>query len=142
MENKTKVRYYIGDLCYVMHDEWDEVCNLLDYEDETVSYELADGRKFHTLFTKYGDGTYLDNFGRSYSVDAGLIGAIRVEDIRDPDFEEVVARGGAHIVEFDTEFQEYDVHEYKGLLCFAHVEIETGDGMWEEDELEDEDEDA
>ena len=142
MENKTKVRYYIGDLCYVMHDEWDEVCNLLDYENETVSYELVDGRKFYSLCTKYGDGTYLDNFGRSYSVDAGLIGAIKVDDIRDPKFEEVVARGGAHIVEFDTEFQEYGVYEYKGLLCFAHVEIETGDGMWEEDELEPEDEDA
>jgi hypothetical protein len=21
-------RYYIGDLCYVMHDEWDEACAL------------------------------------------------------------------------------------------------------------------
>ena len=21
-------KYYVGDLCYVMHDEWDEVCGL------------------------------------------------------------------------------------------------------------------
>lgn len=36
-------RYYIGDLCYVMHDEWDEFCDHLDYPGER---KLKDGRKY------------------------------------------------------------------------------------------------
>jgi hypothetical protein len=136
MSTQTWVRYYIGDICYVMHDEWDEVCNLSfppDHRTGTAidgEFQLADGRKFFSLSTKYGDGTYRDNFGRSYSVDAGLIGAIKVDDIRDPDFEKVVARGCAHIVEFSSELQDFDVSsDDDGTLRFGPVIIETGDSQ-------------
>ena len=131
------VRYYIGDLCYVMNDEWDEVCDLF-FPPNSVGvadgeFQLADGRKFFSLSTMYGDGTYRDNFGRSYSVDAGLIGAIKVDDIRDPDFEKVVARGCAHIVEFSSELQDFDVSsDDDGTLRFGPVLIETGDGGFED----------
>jgi len=47
--------YYIGDLCYVMHPEWDEFCaltisghNVLDGE-----FNLKDGRRFATFTTKW-----------------------------------------------------------------------------------------
>ena len=133
MENETKlaqtyVRYYVGDLCYVLRDEWDEVCGLLSFDNETVKYELEDGRKFFSLSTMYGDGTYRDNFGRAYGVDAGLIGAIKVDDIRDPDFEKVMANGYAHIVEFSSELQDFDVSsDDDGTLRFGPILIATGD---------------
>jgi hypothetical protein len=38
----------------------------------TTYYVLAFG-------TKYGDGTYLDNMGREYGVDAGIIGLVPYE---------------------------------------------------------------
>jgi hypothetical protein len=91
---------------------------------------------------KYGDGSYVDNFRRTYAVDAGLIGAIKLEDIRDSELERIVTNKLGNIHEFASELQDYDVYDYKGLLAFGDVEIETGDGMWEEDEIEIEDEDA
>ena len=82
-------KYYIGDLCYVMHPEWDEFCsltinghNVLDGE-----FNLKDGRRFATFTTKWGDGTYKDEQGRSYGVDAGLIGCIAVDDITPSELE-------------------------------------------------------
>lgn len=56
------VQYYIGDLCYVMHDVWGEVCDLmfpslLD-EEESGELELSDGRKIIIFPTPYGDGEY------------------------------------------------------------------------------------
>jgi len=138
MSTQTFVRYYVGDLCYVMHDEWDEVCNLFtlsEGENDSIDgkFQLADGRKFFSLSTKYGDGTYRDNFGRAYSVDAGLIGAIKVDDIRDPRLEEIVACGHAHIIEFSSELQDFDVSsDDDGTLRFGPVLIETGDGGFED----------
>jgi len=123
-------RYYVGDLCYVMHDEWEEVCDLLFSHDSVGGaegeFQLADGRKFFSLSTLYGDGTYRDNFGRSYSVDAGLIGAIKVDDIRDPNFEIVIANGYGHIVEFSSELQDFDVSsDDDGTLRFGPILIDT-----------------
>ena len=40
------VKYYIGDLCYVMHDAWDEVCGLTPFDNSEHEFELEDGRKF------------------------------------------------------------------------------------------------
>ena len=46
-------KYYVGDLCYVMHDEWDEVCGLFfkgrdDHGCNQGMFEL----KYLVLFTK------------------------------------------------------------------------------------------
>ena len=58
-------RYYVGDLCYVMHPQWDEFCqktisghNVLNGE-----FTLSNGVRFGTLRTQYGDGCYNDQFG-------------------------------------------------------------------------------
>ncbi len=40
-------KYYVGDLCYVMHDVWDEVCDLMFPHDNSGVYgkfKLKDGR--------------------------------------------------------------------------------------------------
>lgn len=115
-------RYYIGDLCYVMHPEWDEFCTITINDRQCLDGEftLADGRRFATFGTAYGDGTYRSNIGTSHSVDAGLIGCIRVEDIRDDQYNNIEELGA--VVEFD---QPFEVSSDQGLLVFGHVQIET-----------------
>ena len=126
-------RYYIGDLCYVMHPEWDEFCALTIKGHQCLEGEftLADGRRFATLSTGYGDGTYRSNIGTDHSVDSGSIGCILVSDIRDNTYDNIEDLGA--IVEFD---QPFEVSEDSGLLKFGHVMIETAGG-YDEDEEED-----
>jgi hypothetical protein len=75
--------YYVGDLCYVLHDEWDEVCELIIKDNVCLDGEftLRDGRRFAIYGTAYGDGNYFDQNGKSYDVDAGSIGCILMNDI-------------------------------------------------------------
>ena len=126
-------RYYIGDLCYVMHPEWNEVCNITirDHQCLDGEFTLADGRRFATFGTAYGDGTYRSSIGTDHSVDSGSIGCIRVEDIRDNTYDNIEDLGA--IVEFD---QPFEVSSDQGLLKFGHVMIETAGG-YDEDEEED-----
>ena len=61
-------RYYIGDLCYVMHDEWDEACTLFFPTNQSGrgiegEFTLKDGRRFASFTTAYGDGEYYNNQG-------------------------------------------------------------------------------
>ncbi len=82
-------KYLVGDLCYVMHPQWTEVCDLMFATDGSGvldgEFNLANGVRFSVQSTAYGDGTYFDEEGRKYPVDAGLIGCIRVEDVQDPE---------------------------------------------------------
>ena len=121
-------RYYIGDLCYVMHDEWNECCDLFFPPGDNTGrgregeFALKDGRRFASFGTAYGDGTYRSNIGTDHCVDSGSIGCILVSDIRDTTYNaDRIAELGA-IVEFDRPFE---VSEDQGLLIFGHVQIET-----------------
>lgn len=118
--------YYIGDLCYVMHPEWDEFCDLTidGYACKEGEFNLADGRRFATYSTKYGDGLYRSNIGTDHSVDAGLIGCIRVEDIKDPVATVAHMNGLGAIVTFDAPFE---TSVSNGVITFGHVAINTGD---------------
>ena len=118
--------YYVGDLCYVMHPEWDEFCNLTidGHEVKDGEFTLADGRRFATFCTKYGDGLYRSNIGTDHSVDAGLIGCIRVEDIKDPVATVAHMNGLGAVITFDAPFTPY---ELDGVIRFGHVTINTGD---------------
>jgi hypothetical protein len=123
-------RYYVGDLCYVMHDVWDEFCDLT-IDDNRVNdgvFTLADGRRFATFTTKWGDGYYKDNFGRGYGVDAGLIGCILESDICDP----APSISGGQIIDFKEDFE---VDSVDGEIMFGDVYINT-DGS-DEDEWDD-----
>jgi len=132
-------KYYIGDLCYVMHPEWDECCDLFfpaNHPPRGVEGEftLKDGRRFASFSTAYGDGTYRSNIGTGHCVDSGSIGCIRVEDIRDDQYDNIEELGA--VVEFA---QPFEVSSDQGLLIFGHVQIETAGGYdEEEDEYEDE----
>jgi hypothetical protein len=134
----STARYYVGDLCYVMHPEWNEVCDLVTFDNENSAYELSDGRQFFMLNTAYGDGTYNDNFGRPYSVDSGTIGAIKVSDITDPEFQDAVKNGLGQIVEFPVELDETSVYADGGMLAFDTLYIDTSFDD-EEDEVDPED---
>ena len=81
-------RYYIGDLCYVMHDEWREVCDLFFPPNSPPhgvegEFQLADGRRFASFGTAYGDGEYRSSINTLHSVDSGSIGCISIYDIQD-----------------------------------------------------------
>jgi hypothetical protein len=125
--------YYIGDLCYCMHAEWKEVCELLfegrtDHGCNEGVFNLKDGRTFALFGTAYGDGVYVDNFGAEYMVDAGCIGCIKLSDI-DLDNPDNGLTGG-HIVGFDNDFY---VDTDGALLTFGHIRIDT-DPQWEDDD--------
>lgn len=129
-------RYVVIDLCYVMHDVWDECCDLFfphpgPEQGVEGEFQLADGRRFASFNTAWGDGTYTSNRGTSHSVDSGSIGCIRVEDIRDNSYsDEEVADLGA-VVEFDHPFE---VSSHKGVICIGHVVIDTrGDDGQDQD---------
>jgi hypothetical protein len=126
--------YYIGDLCYVMNAEWNEVCDLMFTDaDDMVEGDLSltDGRRFFLASTAYGDGTYNDNKGNHYDVDSGSIGIIAVKDIAPTDLENIDS-GAVHT--FETEF---NIIAHAGLFDFGDVVIDTAYEDSEDDEYDD-----
>lgn len=116
-------RYFVGDLCYVMHPQWEEFCDLTIVGNDCVDgqFALKNGVKFAQFRTEYGDGRYDDQLGNEYPVDAGLIGCILVDDISDT---EAWMKGG-NIIDFPADFECYA--EEGGTLNFGHISIQTGD---------------
>jgi hypothetical protein len=122
-------KYYVGDLCYVMTDgEWEEFCSLTIKNNQCLDgeFQFKDGRRFATYGTKWGDGEYYDQYGHTYSVDAGLIGCILVDDIRANKYDNLLKLGA--IMEFKTDFVTGGGREdggWHGTIQFGHVAIET-----------------
>lgn len=122
-------RYFVGDLCYVMHPEWNEVCDLFfqgrdDHGCNEGEFTLKDGRRFAAYNTLYGDGLYGSNRGTSHPVDAGLIGCIRVEDISE-DVTEAHLLGYGAIMVFHEDFDTGTSPD--GTIHFDTMEVYTGD---------------
>jgi hypothetical protein len=116
-------KYWIGDLCYVMHDRWDEFCDKTIVDANCLSGEFQiDGVLVAHYHTAYGDGEYSDGDGNRYGVDAGLIGCIKVDDISPSELENI---GLGHVHEFSTRFHTSSSKD--GTITFGHVNIETGD---------------
>jgi hypothetical protein len=118
--------YYIGDLCYVMHEEWDEVCSLF-FKGNTNGgcnqgeFVLKDGRRFAGYNTKWGDGEYRDQFNNRYLVDSGCIGCILVSDIVEMDKRNIEL---GNVIKMTKEF---DTSNIDGLISFSNISIETND---------------
>ena len=134
-------KYYIGDLCYVMHPEWNEFCNIT-CEGHTVKdgeFALADGRRFASYCTMYGDGRYPASNGANLGVDAGLIGCILVSDICESELKSL--RFGT-VVDFTAPFE---TSEHEGKIRFGHIVVDTNPDMDGDDdyvpEWDDDDED-
>jgi len=124
-------KYYVGDLCYVMdNDEWHQVCACTIQGEKIVDgeFELDDGRRFAIYGTAYGDGEYYDQYGHTYSVDAGSIGCILMSDIRASKYDNLLDLGAVQ------EFAEpFETGSHKGKLEFGHVLIDT-DPVYEDEE--------
>ena len=114
--------YYVGDLCYVMHERWNEFCDITIKDRECLNGEfvMKDGTRFATYSTKWGDGSYTDQLGKDYSVDAGLIGCVLIEDL-DLEAEGNFVRGG-QVVQFDEPF---DTWRDDGMIRIGHLSIDT-----------------
>ncbi len=132
--------YYVGDLAYVLHDEWYECCNLFfrgrtDRGCNEGEFNLKDGRRFANFNTVFGDGEYIDNRGRSYGVDSGSIGCVLLTDI-DLENADNFLRGG-QVVDFP---QDFEVYSGGGILYFGSLQIDTYPidtyPGWEEEEDE------
>lgn len=138
--------YYVGDPCYVISDDaWDEACDRFDHNEMSVNamaIMLSNGQALFPMNTMYGDGEYMDQFGNSYPVDAGMIGLVpliegTVEASGKDEFKVLVEGretpfkpGVIHT--FDRDFE---VTIEDGLMMIGNIRINT------EDEDEDEDED-
>ena len=78
-----KGTYYLGDPCYVIpNSDWDRFIDQLGSDQSLFKF---DGFECYVSSTKYGDGEYPDNFGNYYTVDAGIIGAIPIQLVENPD---------------------------------------------------------
>lgn len=128
--------YYVGDLCYVMHEQWDEVCSLLfsgrdDHNCNQGEFMLKDGTRFAMYNTAYGDGTYADQEGHSYGVDSGSIGCILAEDIDFDHTDNFVGNG------HDVIFKDHFYTSYRnGKILIGHLAIDTDPAYDDEDEEE------
>ena len=127
--------YYVGDLCYVIGDKWNDFC------DKTIAgrgcldgeMKLSDGSIFATYGTAYGDGCYLDQERRPYAVDAGLIGCIQIKDCDAGVTAETISqRGLGQVVSFPFPFK---TSSEFGVIKIGHIQINTGDDA-EEDDLD------
>ena len=77
-------KYVLGDPCYCFpnHEDWialGDSCGW--FEDSPVGIITFNGTTYNVLgfHTRYGDGTYNDNQGNRYPVDAGMIGLVPYE---------------------------------------------------------------
>ena len=122
--------YYVGDLCYVMHEDWDEVCALTINGNRAIGgeFNLKDGRRFAIYNTMYGDGTYHDQYNNEYWVDSGSIGCILLDDIKLSNMQNNLKGGAIH--KFDTSFY---TGEMDGKIMFHKVSIDTDDVLEEEE---------
>lgn len=133
-------KYYIGDLCYVMNtDEWEQVCNIIFGRSKILDGEfyLSDGRKFAIYSTAYGDGEYHDQYGHTYSVDAGSIGCILADDIRTHKYDNILDLGAMQ--EFAEPFEtagqgDQPDDKWNGVIQIGHIEILTVDDYDEDEE--------
>lgn len=122
-------KYYVGDLCYVMHGQWDEVCKLTidGYGVLDGEFNLADGTRFAMYSTAYGDGAYRDRDDRKYSVDSGALGCVEVGALAVHELNEAIEGKLGHVIEFAEPFETSGGRDdaWDGVVRFGHVAINT-----------------
>lgn len=132
---KSSKGFYIGDICYVLHDTvyygfWG------DQMDFQMGIHQVPGTpwSFAVGKTAYGDGSYEDNRGNTYPVDAGIIGLVPLELVGKDGLDSgtvIRTPGTAEFVAEDGKF-------YISLLDRSVIEIDTHEEYWgEEDDADD-----
>ena len=123
--------YYVGDVCYVIKDEdWMPLLEKSKFFNCQGSGQWEGEYNECPMFvasTAYGDGTYHDEEGRGYAVDAGVIGIMSVDAITTNPFGE-----GGQVITFDEDFE---VSWEAGDFQFGHIHIDTRDEEEDEEEM-------
>ena len=122
-------RYFLGDPCYAVPNEyWMPLLESCDFF-EGSPIGQANGSQVLAFGTAWGDGTYNDQHGNSYPVDAGLIGLtpIALAQQRD-DFEQLESLG--RFVDFDSPTT---CTKSEGVLSFGKFNIDTDSEESEDD---------
>lgn len=78
---KSNKGFYVGDICYALADDiYDGIWGKWGYCDG--KYSTPQGFAFAVAGTAHGDGEYVDQNGRLYGVDAGVIGLVPLELVK------------------------------------------------------------
>jgi hypothetical protein len=119
--------YWVGDPCYVVPDQhwlpWlEDAWEGADGNRVVIMDGRVEGRRIVASGTAHGDGSYFDQFGREYPVDAGLIGAVHAAFW--PEHAAKKAEHlGMHLVEFDRPFTVS--FDEDGTIHVGHLRIPT-----------------
>lgn len=108
-------KYYLGDPCYSLDQTWNDVLKQTGCFRKLPVAEI-NGHQILGFKTAYGDGEYRSNTGRTFCVDAGMIGLVPVElaEKEDP-FSTII-----------VEFHEPTLCTNKaGLMKFGLIKIDT-----------------
>ena len=127
--------YITIDPCYVMRDDaYDILCDKMDFNTRAQIVEI-EGHQMALSNTAWGDGCYDSNLGVSFSVDAGIIGAVPLELCCPEKLKEDFVKQNSFMMNDTSIAFSYD----NGTFKFNELEIYTN---YEEEEFdEDEDED-
>ncbi len=126
-----KATYIVIDPCYVMRDDaYDVLCDKMDFNTRAQIIEI-EGHQMTLSNTAWGDGTYDSNSSTSFSVDAGIIGAVPLALCCPEKLNEEFVKGTSVILT-DTSV-EFSYNE--GTFKINSLEIYTG---YDEEEEEDE----
>ena len=126
-----KATYIVIDPCYVMRDDaYDVLCDKMDFNTRAQIIE-NEGHQMALSNTAWGDGTYDSNSSTSFSVDAGIIGAVPLALCCPEKLNEEFVKGTSVILT-DTSV-EFSYNE--GTFKINSLEIYTG---YDEEEEEDE----
>ena len=122
-------KYYIGDPCYVLQDtngwSWDSVLDQTDYFMDfngTITHSYGDSYHVAGASTRYGDGSYVDNSGREFLVDAGCIACIPVSAIG-----LTFNYTGGHILDIPVDFEFEAKYGIYGIRAIGWVLDTAGD---------------
>lgn len=127
-------RYVVGDPCYAIADDaWDAWLEAADYQQlnqgKTILEAKVDGHLCVGVTTKYGDGEYCDQYGRSYPVDAGLIGLVPCQVAT----ADVVEDKNSVVLEF-SEPVECWYDDETGVIHLGDIEIDTDDAYLDDED--------
>jgi hypothetical protein len=145
MTNKMTMpagKYWIGDPCYVfphkgpMENKWDELLDKVDFS-KTFYGELDDGKiKVWAASTAYGDGRYFGSNGKTFPVDAGLIGIVPLETVEYLGKKDADLENCGLFIEF---YEPFIVESRDGLFHIGSIVIDTRDDDEYDEEYEYED---
>lgn len=137
---KSEKGFYIGDLCYALDDEiYNDVWGGAGYEDGIYT-EPVTGLRFAVAGTAYGDGTYEDDYGREYDVDAGNIALVPAELAEDTEGGHYFQGAGEAKFEAEKGFFEITLPNGDRICIGTDESYDAEDDYYEEDEWEEDDE--